>query len=472
MKVKLFLCVILLLITDYSIAQLSKTAKIVDKSVCKIYSIGTDGQRNSQGSGVIVDNGKSIITNLHVIEGSSTVEIILYNGEISKTTIVRAYSIDNDLVLLENPHPSTISASFRQGNISKGESVFAIGYPNSAYDDGSSTLSTGIISAYRQRNGKQRLQTTAPITYGSSGGGLFDYKGQLVGITTGTFAKNIKSFSANLNEIVPSSAVIELLDENKKITLYELQNRVIGSSLLSQAHKAYDRAQFQLASDLYIKYLLNINISDGFAWFRHGNSLQQIWKNRMNTESKKATAWLKVALASFEISYKLDTSNYYCLCQASLCASYINETSKSFDFAKKAFQKAPEKTFSNYIMGKYCTHIKQYKKAIIFFTRAIDFIEPTEKKDRLYQLHLERAISEQWIYDYFNAEKDYRKAIYLNSHCEAAYWNLAFLYIERKQNKKACNVFSELYKINPKSYDYQYRGDVLKAYNNYCRKYR
>lgn len=470
MKIKLLLCLIFFTIASNSIAQLSEIAKVVDKQVCKIYSIGANGERNSQGSGVIVDNGKSIITNLHVIEGSSNVEVILYNGKLSKTNVVKAYSVNNDLILLKNPHQSDASASIRIGSINKGESVFAIGYPNSAYDDGSSTLSTGIISANRQRNGMPRLQTTAPITYGSSGGGLFDYKGKLVGITTGTFAKKIESFSANLNEIVPSSAVIQLLNKNETITLNELNNEIIGTSLLSQAHKAYNDAQFQLASDLYVKYLLNVNITDAFAWFRHANCLNQIWRKRISKEPKAAAAWLKVALASFETSYKLDTSNYYCLCQASLCASYINETSKSREFALKAYQLAPEVSFSNYIMGKYYTHVKKYVEAIVYFSRAIKFLPPEEEQEKLFQLYLEKAISEQWIYRDKEAEKDYLTAIKLNPRNEETYWNLAFMYILRKKYTKACIVFSQLYQLNPKSYNFQYGGNVTQAYNEYCRK--
>ena len=472
MKIKILSYLFFLLIANFSIAQLSQIASNVNKSVCKIYSIGSDGKRNAQGSGVLVDNGNYIVTNLHVIEGSSNVEIILHNGSLSKTNVVKAYSIDNDIIILKNPHQTAISANFRQGSISKGESVFAIGYPNSAYDNGSSTLSTGIISAYRQRNGQPRLQTTAPITYGSSGGGLFDYHGKLVGITSGTFANNIESFSANLNEIVPSSAVIELLKRPVNISLYELNNKVIGSSLLSQAHEAYNAHKHQIASELYIKYLANINISDAFAWFRYGNCVQQIWRKRKTSEPTLAKTWLKIALTAFETSYNFDTSNYFCLCQASLCASYIDETSKSLFFATKAYQKAPEKSFSNYIVGKYYTHNRQYKKAILFFSRAIDFIEPEEREDKLYQLYLERAISEQWIYDDFNAAKDYRKAINLNPNCEEAYWNLAFMFILRGKTQYACSVFSDLYIVNPNSYYEQYGGNVITAYNEYCRKNR
>ncbi len=61
-----------------------------------------------------------------------------------------------------------------------GETVIAIGAPSGF----SNTLSTGIVSQLRVLDGQKLVQTTAAISGGSSGGGLFDDKGNLIGITT------------------------------------------------------------------------------------------------------------------------------------------------------------------------------------------------------------------------------------------------------------------------------------------------
>jgi S1-C subfamily serine protease len=61
-----------------------------------------------------------------------------------------------------------------------GETVIAIGAPSGF----SNTLSTGIVSQLRVLDGRKLVQTTAAISGGSSGGGLFDEKGNLIGITT------------------------------------------------------------------------------------------------------------------------------------------------------------------------------------------------------------------------------------------------------------------------------------------------
>ncbi|MEI6124076.1 MAG: trypsin-like peptidase domain-containing protein [Bacteroidota bacterium] len=63
-----------------------------------------------------------------------------------------------------------------------GENVFAIGNPEGL----EKTLSRGIVSNNKDKN---YIQTDTPITHGSSGGPLFNYKGEVVGITTASLGK-------------------------------------------------------------------------------------------------------------------------------------------------------------------------------------------------------------------------------------------------------------------------------------------
>ncbi|HET6521786.1 MAG TPA: trypsin-like peptidase domain-containing protein [Geminicoccaceae bacterium] len=61
-----------------------------------------------------------------------------------------------------------------------GEAVYTLGSPSGL----ELTLAHGLISGLRRINGANLIQTTAPISRGSSGGGLFDARGNLAGITT------------------------------------------------------------------------------------------------------------------------------------------------------------------------------------------------------------------------------------------------------------------------------------------------
>ena len=62
-----------------------------------------------------------------------------------------------------------------------GETVYSLGSPHGIEN----TFADGLLSGKRWREGQPYLQTSAPISPGSSGGGLFDRAGQLLGITTG-----------------------------------------------------------------------------------------------------------------------------------------------------------------------------------------------------------------------------------------------------------------------------------------------
>lgn len=66
------------------------------------------------------------------------------------------------------------------GSLEVGEPVVAIGSPSGL----TNTISEGIVSGVREEGGRQLVQTTAPISPGSSGGGLFDLGGRLIAITT------------------------------------------------------------------------------------------------------------------------------------------------------------------------------------------------------------------------------------------------------------------------------------------------
>ena len=78
--------------------------------------------------------------------------------------------------------------------------MYAIGSPSGLRN----TLSEGIVSGLREIKGIQHIQTTTPISPGSSGGGLFDAEGKLIGITTFRIGDNGNlNFAVSLDEAFP-----------------------------------------------------------------------------------------------------------------------------------------------------------------------------------------------------------------------------------------------------------------------------
>lgn len=133
----------------------------------------------SDGSGVVVGKGE-VVTNCHVVENAERIEIWQVDSEGEGGFVLAEFSsaIADDLCLLRAEKLTAPPAVIRgEPELQVGESVYAIGAPHNL----PLTISGGIVSQLR---GACLIQTNAAISDGSSGGGLFDGEGRLVGITT------------------------------------------------------------------------------------------------------------------------------------------------------------------------------------------------------------------------------------------------------------------------------------------------
>lgn len=137
-----------------------------------------EGADMTQGSGVVVGDG-IVVTNHHVVAGRGTISV----RRQGKRTPAKLLAIDpkRDLALLEADDLDAPRVVIRaSASLEVGETVFAIGAPHGL----ELSLSDGLVSALRDQDGARLVQTTTPVSPGSSGGGLFDTRGQLVGIIT------------------------------------------------------------------------------------------------------------------------------------------------------------------------------------------------------------------------------------------------------------------------------------------------
>ncbi len=157
-------------------------AETVFKNVWRSIVVIKSGKK--QGSGVIV-RPNIVATNCHVLGGGKITVYKHNNRRASTDTLfsatVRKRDSKNDFCLLDVSGLSGISVSIRRYNTLKiGEDVYALGSPKGL----DLSLSSGLISQLRQGGGERIIQTDAAISPGSSGGGLFDSEGNLIGITT------------------------------------------------------------------------------------------------------------------------------------------------------------------------------------------------------------------------------------------------------------------------------------------------
>ena len=134
----------------------------------------------SQGSAVAIDDFH-LLTNCHVLEGGGVFVIGKSESETLNTaTIAQADYSGDRCIVRSNNAVTPVQGIRRFDSLEVGEGVFAIGSPSGLEN----TLSEGLISGKRNHNDLSLVQTSASISPGSSGGGLFDSRGNLVGITT------------------------------------------------------------------------------------------------------------------------------------------------------------------------------------------------------------------------------------------------------------------------------------------------
>lgn len=117
------------------------------------------------------------------------------NIKISRTTSLLK-EFDRDLALLTANNPPEHPIALSGGLPAPGDTVYAMGHPNGL----EYSFSSGEVAAVRELDGELVIQTTAPISPGSSGGGLFDTRGHLLGIASFQVRPQ---FGQNLNFFVP-----------------------------------------------------------------------------------------------------------------------------------------------------------------------------------------------------------------------------------------------------------------------------
>ncbi len=144
-------------------------------------------QESGYGTGIIITQDGYIVTNHHVVDGSDSVKITLFDGAEYSAAIVGT-DATTDLAVLKIDATGLIPAALGDSDaLEVGETVVAIGNPLGASLAGSVT--SGIVSALNRNispNGfsQKYIQTDAAINPGNSGGALVNMKGQVIGINT------------------------------------------------------------------------------------------------------------------------------------------------------------------------------------------------------------------------------------------------------------------------------------------------
>ncbi len=203
------------LLDDYS-RTVTRAVDIVAPSVVSIEVLkkdegrrGRSDQAAAAGSGFVFASDGLILTNSHVVEGSTKVQVALPDGR-DYIADVLGQDPDTDIAVLKITAPDLVDVAFGDSRaLRAGQLVIAIGNPYGFHH----TVTAGVVSALgrslRSRSGRlidQVIQTDAALNPGNSGGPLITSDGAVVGVNTAIIAG-----SQGLSFAVPISAVVAIL---------------------------------------------------------------------------------------------------------------------------------------------------------------------------------------------------------------------------------------------------------------------
>jgi hypothetical protein len=157
--------------------------------------------KKGQGSAVAVDE-HTLLTNCHVVGDQNEVRLIREKEEMKARVVSGKSEADRCVLKVDKKLPHWVAIR-PYDDIKVGERTVAVGAPFGL----ELTATDGIVSSKRTRRGSKLVQTSTPVSPGSSGGGLFDARGNLIGITTFgmTTGQNL-NFAVAAEEFVVSEA--------------------------------------------------------------------------------------------------------------------------------------------------------------------------------------------------------------------------------------------------------------------------
>lgn len=305
------------------------------KAVATLYAKDKDGKDIGQASGIFVKPTGVLATNYHVIKGAANIIAQLPSGAIYVLRGILDTDERADIAILQ--FEATETPSVRglgdSNSLQIGDEVYAIGAPVSLEH----TVSKGNISNLSQDiDGEHLIQFTAPISPGSSGGGLFDTTGNVIGITAAS--RNIRhgsqaGLAQNLNFAVPINSVKDILKGGTANLIKESPAYYYSLGSLADNKKQWD---------------------DAIRFYRKAAAIDDTY----------ADAYIGLGGDYYEKgSFDQEVESYL-----------------------RATQAEPGNDYAFYLLGTAYEDIGRFDEAILAYTKALE-LEPTNK-DALHDLSI------------------------------------------------------------------------------------
>lgn len=205
----------------------------IEDNISKSSSIAT-------GTGFLINNTGIILTNYHVVQGSSKISILI--DKQYKACKLVGFDKEKDLAILKPLTSLSIKNSnpviFSGSNKKLGEKIFVLGFPSTAELGNSIKVTDGLLSSM---NVDGLFQISSPIQHGNSGSPLFDYFGRVIGVVNaGIPSLENVGFAIKLNEVTSFL---------KKYNVLFLQKPQISSGVLTDLVEKNKNSIFLIKSE-------------------------------------------------------------------------------------------------------------------------------------------------------------------------------------------------------------------------------
>lgn len=420
---------------------LPELVKRIKPSAVAIETFDARGNSLSRGSGFFLAADK-VITNRHVIEKSSRVEVHLMNGKKYSAKGLLAVDGEGDLAILQIDVPpnSAVPLQIVQRVPQEGESIVVIGNPFGL--EGS--VSNGIVSAVREISGYGKIiQITAPISPGSSGSPVVNMAGQVIGVATLQAAEG-----QSLNFAVPSERILQLkvgeLQTFASFTTATQQNkRSSAQSLYSQGLGILSRDDYARAVTFFEK-AAEIDPNYAEAWYQTGFCYGMIGKHNEALKASKQAAKLrpnwtetfinigassfalgqfKDAAEAYRTAIKLDESNADTQYALGLTLGKLNRTDEEILAYKRAVAIKPDHANAIEKLGLAYFKQKRYAEALQSFEQLKTYKPDGRTYNYLGECYFETGKFEESL-DAFN------NAVSYNPDLDKARYNLGRAYLK------------------------------------------
>lgn len=198
--------------------NIARAAAVIAPSVVTIDAV--TGEGGATGTGIIVSSDGEIVTNHHVIEGATSVRVLLNGATEAVEAEVLASDPSNDLALvrLESAVSGLVAATLADAtSIAVGDPVVAVGYALNL--DGGPSVTSGIVSALNrtleiEAGALDRLiQTDAAISSGNSGGPLINLRGEVIGVNTAVARSGFETAANNIGFAIGVDEVKRVVEQ-------------------------------------------------------------------------------------------------------------------------------------------------------------------------------------------------------------------------------------------------------------------